>query len=190
MESFPPYILFFSRYFLLLKKKTLKKTNKKGMQDLRKLSKAERHAIYQHYTSKNQFYCIEYSVSGSAKCRGCHSAVSKGSLRIRHVVCGNRCFSSTMRKGSIVDTCGRWHLACFLQNACKSKSKENGKGGKGSTDDEKDKREKEKAFERFAWTNEGWDGLYSVDQLIGFEEIKEKDQAQVKKDLEDALSQL
>lgn len=83
-------------------------TTDEAVQTLGALSKADRHAAYKEYERRGQLFCVEYSTSGRATCRGCRRPIPKDDIRIRHIVCGRKCFLE--KRTGAADACGRWHL--------------------------------------------------------------------------------
>ena len=141
--------------------KEIIKSSKKG----RPTTAAERHAQYDFYTKKGQFYCVEKSTSNRAKCRGCNAIIPMHQVRVRHIVCGNKCFKTprSAMSAAIRDTCGRWHLTCFMKAAV-----ENDNAG-------------------FVFTNSEWKPLAGTDQLAGFSNLSKEHQVLVEKELQLAL---
>ncbi|KAJ3322298.1 hypothetical protein HDV06_003192 [Boothiomyces sp. JEL0866] len=119
-----------------------------SLPSLKNLSKEDRHAIYDQYRAKGQYFCVEYCPKSTraAKCRGCNSNLKEGELRFRHIVCNNKCFQKKK-----TDVCGRFHTACFfkLQND---------------------------HLDHFQHSHEEWKAVNSTSQFAGFTKLNEGDQ--------------
>ena len=124
-------------------------------------SKSLRNTIYNEYLKKKQFFGIEYtSTRGRANCRGCCKFIKPGELRVRHIVCGNKCYKINTRKKDkdlkkIQDVCGRWHLNCLLKY-------------------------QDKYPTWFKFTNSQWNKITEPEMFAGFTKLNEEDRKKIK----------
>eukprot|EP00474_Spongospora_subterranea_P012076 CRZ12534.1 hypothetical protein [Spongospora subterranea] len=124
------------------------------------LDKEQRHAVYDQYRKKGQIFGVEYSTSSRANCRLCGKKILKKEVRIRHIVCGQQCFSH--KKSGKMDTCGRWHLSCFFKA-------------------------QQQHPEWFTATNPSWEKVTTVSQLAGATKLRPDDQDKVQKAIESVI---
>jgi hypothetical protein len=113
-------------------------------------TKEEREKKYKDFTKKGQFFTVEKSPSGRAKCKGCKRPIHKSVLRFRHIVCNNKC----CQKGKTLDVCGRWHVNCIL-DAQKSN------------------------IDWFLYSNPEFKPIVQTFQLDGFDKLSKEDQATI-----------
>ncbi|KAJ3257013.1 hypothetical protein HK103_004997 [Boothiomyces macroporosus] len=119
-----------------------------SLPSLKDLNKEERHAIYDQYRAKGQYFCVEYCPKSSkaAKCRGCNAHLKEGDLRFRHLVCNNKCFQKKK-----TDVCGRFHVECFFKL-------------------------QQEHLDHFQHSHDEWKTVNSVQQFAGYSKLKEADQ--------------
>ncbi|KAJ3273198.1 hypothetical protein HDV01_004700 [Terramyces sp. JEL0728] len=118
-----------------------------SLPSLKHLNKAERHAVYEQYSAKGQYFAVEYCPKSTkaAKCRACNTNLKEGELRFRHIVCNNKCFQKKK-----TDVCGRFHTGCFFKH-------------------------QKSHLDHFQHSHCDWILVTSSSQFAGFTRIKESD---------------
>lgn len=103
--------------------------------------------VFEKYRKLEQFWCIEVNPARGKPtiCRHCNGQVGKGELRIRHLVCTNKCNQDQGHR-SPIDACGKYHIRCFLNLQVEK-------------------------TELFTNTNEEFTLIQSTRQIAGFDEL-------------------